>query len=220
MTENLNPTAGPTYPKIPSPYEREVSGPNRNKLIEGQWSSRELELTAGLTDWQFTEKLDGTNTRIRWDGYSVSFAGRTNNAQIQPEVLEYLEDTFREELFEQQFGEKQVTIYAEAVGPKIQKVGRFYGETKVRVFDAKIGDLWMSYENIGNIAAALGVGTVPLVIQGVSLFTGIEIVRGGLLSDESVEPLTAEGLVGTLASGMLTRRGSRIQTKIKAVDFK
>lgn len=38
------------YPKIPGPYKRHVSGPERNKLIEGIWTAPELRALAG-TSW-------------------------------------------------------------------------------------------------------------------------------------------------------------------------
>ena len=40
--------------------------------------------------FQATEKVDGTNTRIIWDGYHISFGGRTEKAVIQPNLLKAL----------------------------------------------------------------------------------------------------------------------------------
>jgi hypothetical protein len=218
---NENATAGPKYPKIPGPWKRETEGPLRNQVIEGEWTSRELELTADLPDWQFTEKADGTNIRIHFDGYRVTFGGRTDNAQMPPALDEYLRNTFVEELFEQQFGETEVTLYGEGIGPKIQS-GGLYGETRVVLFDVLIGGMWLLRDSIEEIAAALGVEVVPLVDSGVPLARGIRRVRLGLDSAIAAgqgNALTAEGLVATLASGLRDRRGNRIQTKLKARDL-
>ena len=67
------------YTKIPNIYRRETFG--KNKMIEGAYSSPELKYLSESM-WEFEEKLDGTNIRILWDGYRVSFAGRTDKAQI------------------------------------------------------------------------------------------------------------------------------------------
>lgn len=221
---NTNPTAGPKYPKVPGPFRRHTDGPLRNQLMTDPmiWSSRELELTWELPDWQLTEKADGTNIRIHFDGYSVTFGGRTDNAQMPPALDEYLRATFAEELFEQQFGTTEVTLYGEGIGPKIQS-GGLYGETRVVLFDVLIGGMWLLRPDVEEIAANLGVEAVPLVATGVRLDYAIDIVRGGLTSEIAAEKgntLTAEGLVATLASGLLDRRGNRIQTKIKGRDFK
>jgi hypothetical protein len=221
MTENTNATAGPLYPKIPGVWKREIEGPRRNQLIEGAWTSRELELTAGLYDWNLSEKADGTNVRIGWTGYEVVFGGRTDKAQMPPALDEYLRATFVEELFEQQFGETPVTVYSEGIGPKIQS-GGLYGETRAVIFDVRIGNMWLLRPDVEDIASALGVGVVPLVDTAVTLLDGIEIVRRGLYSEIAAEQgnsLLSEGLVATLASGMLDRRGQRIQTKLKHKDL-
>ena len=111
---------GPTFQKIPGPWKRYSDGPLRNQLIPNAWSSPELEVTASIPGWTMTEKMDGTNIRVHHDGFSVSFGGRTNKAQIPLPLANYLSATFHSELFEQQFGETPVTVYGEGIGPKIQ----------------------------------------------------------------------------------------------------
>ncbi len=53
-------TAGPEYPKIYGPYKRHTEGPDRNKLIIGEWTKPEFRDLANI-DWEWTEKVDGTN---------------------------------------------------------------------------------------------------------------------------------------------------------------
>jgi len=67
------------YPKIYGPYLRHTEGPDRNKLIEGAWSRPEIGYLADF-EWHFTEKVDGTNIRVHWDGHKVEFGGRTERA--------------------------------------------------------------------------------------------------------------------------------------------
>jgi hypothetical protein len=207
-----------TYQKIPSPFKRHVDGPLRNQFIDGEWASPELEATAGVP-WLFTEKFDGTNIRVGWDGHKVAFGGRTDAAQIQPEVQAYLDATFLEELFEQKFGETEVTLYGEATGPKIQKVGRLYGETKFTLFDVNIHGMWLLRDSIEDVAAALGVGVVPIYMKG-TIMDAIAHVRTGIISESMADDHLVEGLVGVTQAGLLDRRGERLIVKIKTRDFR
>ena len=102
------------YHKIPSVFKRDVDG--SKKLIEGEFES---ELVKYLKDnqWIFTEKVDGTNIRVNWDGHKVTFGGRTDNANIPADLMNRLIEIFindeTEELFEQKFGETEITLYGE-----------------------------------------------------------------------------------------------------------
>ena len=68
-----------TYTKIETLYNRSLEGDK--KLIPGDYRSKTVRLLKDTT-WIGTEKIDGTNIRVIWDGYSISFAGRTNKAVI------------------------------------------------------------------------------------------------------------------------------------------
>ena len=81
------------YVKIPNIFKRETFG--KNKLIEGEYSSPELEYLKDA-EWEFTYKANGTNIRICWDGYRVSFMGRTDKAQIPAHLLARLSSSERE----------------------------------------------------------------------------------------------------------------------------
>ena len=67
------------YHKIDSLFERDMEG--TRKLIEGKFRNPVVEYIKD-NEWIFTEKIDGTNIRVFWDGHKVSFGGRTDNAQI------------------------------------------------------------------------------------------------------------------------------------------
>ena len=67
------------YHKIKCPFKRSVEG---NKEVQwNDWIDPTIEYLKN-NKWVFTEKVDGTNIRIFWDGHSVTFAGRTDRAQI------------------------------------------------------------------------------------------------------------------------------------------
>jgi hypothetical protein len=210
-----------TYQKIPGPFNRD---PKTNKIIHESWTSPELEATQGVP-WLFTEKVDGTNIRVVWDGYNVSFFGRTDNAQIPPDLLRYLEETFggedKSNLFEQQFGSDAVTLYGEGYGPKINGGGKYRKDTSFVLFDVKIGGMYLLRDSIEDIARNLNIEAVPIVLGGdgdyADLWDGIATVSEGLQSLWGDFP--AEGLVGVTKAGLLSRRGDRIIVKIKSRDF-
>jgi len=204
------------YPKIYGPYLRHTEGPNRNKLIEGAWSRPEIGYLADF-QWHFTEKVDGTNIRVHWDGHRVEFGGRTERAQIRADLYAELQRLFPEELFEQHFGSDVVTLYGEGYGPGIQKGGGNYRAAPGFVlFDVRVGDWWLLRENVVDVGINLGVDVVPLTLTG-TVADAIALVRNGLKSDWG--PFTAEGLVGVTKVGLLDRAGNRVMVKIKAADF-
>jgi hypothetical protein len=204
------------YPKIYGPYKRHTEGPNRNKLIEGEWTHPALEALQNTT-WLFTEKVDGTNIRVHWDGHKVTYGGRTDRAQIPAKLIAVLDGLFPEELFEQTFGESTATLYGEGYGAGIQSGGTYRPDMGFVLFDVSVGGWWLLREAVEDIAAKLGVEAVPVVLEG-TIHDAIARVSGGL--DSSWGPFTAEGLVGVPKCGLLDRAGKRISVKVKAKDFK
>ena len=55
----------PTYPKIQSIYKRDPD--NQYKTFTTEYATPEIGYLADC-EWEFTEKVDGTNIRIGWDG--------------------------------------------------------------------------------------------------------------------------------------------------------
>ena len=114
------------YNKIETVFNRDIQG--TKKLVEGSFRRKAVEY---LKDniWQWTEKIDGTNIRVHWDGHKIEFAGRTDKATIPDHLYSRLEKLFggneNEELFEQMFGEKEVFLFGEGYGPKIQTGGNY-----------------------------------------------------------------------------------------------
>ena len=88
------------YNKIDTLYKRDMEGTKR--LLEGEFRNPTVEF---LKDniWQFTEKVDGTNIRVYWDGHKVQFGGRTDRAEIPTHLMNYLNNTFSTSEAEQIF---------------------------------------------------------------------------------------------------------------------
>ena len=205
------------YVKIPNIFKRETFG--KNKLIEGEYSSPELEYLKDA-EWEFTYKANGTNIRICWDGYRVSFMGRTDKAQIPAHLLARLEELFggeyKEELLEQTFGNKEVILFGEGIGEKIQKGGGLYGSADFVLFDVYIGGYWLNREAVEHFAEVFGIRCVPILLVG-TLEDGVNFVKTHPMSPFKND--VAEGIVGRPMVQMFSRTGERIMVKIKCRDF-
>lgn len=208
------------YHKIETVFERDMEG--TKKLIEGKYRNPAVEFLANLK-WNFTEKIDGTNIRVHWDGHKVMFGGRTDSAQIPTNLMYALNDLFlgvtNEEVFEQKFGEMEVTFYGEGYGEKIQKGGGLYRDgVGFILFDVQVGDLWLERENVEDIAKSFNLDVVPIVLTG-TVLEAVEYVRAKPKCTVSKKEKEAEGLVGRPSVEMKDRRGNRMIVKIKAEDF-
>lgn len=207
------------YHKIDSLFERDMQG--TRKLIEGKFRNPVVEYIKD-NEWIFTEKIDGTNIRVFWDGHKVSFGGRTDNAQIPANLVQVLQDKFMgneaEELFEQKFGEDEVTFYGEGFGEKIQKGGGLYGAVDFILFDIQVGDIYLQREDIEELAKTFSLRIVPIILEG-TIEEAVALVKSGLRSSVAEQEKIAEGLVGTPKVRLLDVRGKRVIVKIKTEDF-
>ena len=206
------------YPKIETIFNRDTEG--TKKLIFGTYRDETVKYLR-FNDWQFTEKIDGTNISVERDGHAVSFHGRTERAQIPKHLLEYLEKTFltteAEELFEQTYGDKNVILYGEGYGAKIQNGGNYRSDVSFILFDVLIGDNWQEREWVEKTAKMFGIDVVPVVFVG-SLEEGIDYVMEHHPS--TIGTAMMEGIVGRPMVEMRDRLGKRIIVKIKWEDFK
>ena len=206
------------YPKIETIFNRDTEG--TKKLIFGAYRDETIKYLR-LNDWQFTEKIDGTNISVEWDGHAVSFHGRTERAQIPKHLLEYLEKTFltteAEELFEQTYGDKNVILYGEGYGAKIQNGSNYRSDVSFILFDVLIGDNWQEREWVEKTAKMFGIDVVPVVFVG-SLEEGVDYVMEHHPS--TIGTAMMEGIVGRPMVEMRDRLGKRIIVKIKWEDFK
>lgn len=204
------------YHKIETVFERD---PNTKKLIENKFRNPTVEYLSD-NHWVFTEKIDGTNIRIHWDGHKVEFGGRTDRADIPKHLNEKLEVLFggevNEELFEQKFGSNDVIFYGEGYGNKIQNGGNYRSDGSFILFDVRINDLWLTRESVEDIAMYFGLEIVPVVMVG-TIDEAVEFVKTHPKS--TIGTAYMEGLVGRPMYELLDRRGNRVIVKIKYKDF-
>jgi len=206
-----------TYHKIQTVFKRDPDNKYKT-LLEGQFSRPEFEFLAACP-WVFTEKVDGTNIRVMWDGHGVSFNGKTDNAQLHAHLVQHLRDTFTDELMMEAFGtEGGVCLYGEGCGAGIQKGGgNYYPDKKFVLFDVRVGEWWLQRPDVEDVAMKLGIPIVPIVGRG-DLWELVDIVRDGFESTWGT--FQAEGIVARPATELCARNGQRIITKLKTKDFK
>ncbi len=207
------------YHKIPGPFKRHVQGPDKNKLIAWNWTSPELEFLADV-NWIFTEKIDGTNIRVIWDGHKPEFRGRTDKAQLPPALLKVLEELFPEELLEQKFGAEPATLYGEGYGAGIQKGGIYRPDPSFILFDVKVGDWWLTRSAVSDIASSLGIEEVPYSYTGTLREAISAMAKYGYHSQVAEDnDVDGEGWVGTPEISLFARNGDRIIVKLKVKDL-
>lgn len=206
------------YDKINGPFFRHKEGSNKGKFIVGQWSEPEFEYLQDNV-WNWYEKLDGTNTFVKWECEPgvVSFHGKTRNSVTPKPLAQWFEDTVTPERLNAVLPDTDALIYMEGVGQGIQKVGPMYGDQHGVVIDCKIGNFWLEHYSVRDIATRLGLEYAPYRGEG-TLWDAIDAVSDGLQSLVSPGNI-AEGLIVRPQHGLLNRAGKRIQTKIKHVDF-
>lgn len=206
------------YHKITTVFERDMNG--SKKLIEGKFCNDTVEFLAN-NKWVFTEKIDGANIRVHWDGHNVTFAGRTEESDIPKHLFNKLNDIFMndetEQLFEQVFGEKEVILFGEGYGAKIQKIGKQYrSDVGFILFDVMVGDIYLQRENVENIAQTFGLEIVPIVLTG-TIADAVAFVKNK--PDSTIGTAKMEGVVGHPAIEICDRVGKRVIIKVKVRDF-
>jgi hypothetical protein len=212
------------YHKIQTCFLRDPET-NYKRLLEGTWSKPEFDYLQDSM-WRVDEKIDGTNIRIVWNGSTVQFKGKTDNATPINDLYATLATIFTPERLGEQFGtvvpaintdDIQVCLYGEGYGPGIQKGGGNYRKDKNFIlFDVKIGQLWLDRDAVRDIAFALKVAIVPEV--GVMTLNEA-IARTKFGFNSQFGPFAAEGIVARPIVELKNRRGERVITKLKSKDY-
>jgi hypothetical protein len=214
------------YPKINTLWKRDEK--NKFNIIEGDFACEEFE---SIRFWEVTEKVDGTNIRViyrkrEWDlkveehSHIIEFKGRTDEAEIPNFLLNKLKEIFTYDLFEKQFPEsKEVILYGEGYGNKIQSVGKKYRkDNSFILFDAYIDGWWLEQDKVKQLAIDLKIDCVPYFgIKNVGEI--IDFVKKGFRSSIAQDNLNGEGIVARSHPLMLFRDGTPVMFKLKAKDY-
>ncbi len=216
------------YPHIDSVFKRHMDGPDKGKLIDGAWTCPEFEYLAPCK-WVGTEKVNGTNIRVIWwptddHGPYLQFRGKTDRAQPMPELWKRLGEIFTVELMSQVFPDKDICLYGEGYGHKINSGGLYLPNKTVDfcLFDIRVGDWWLKYSDCAMIAERMNIKIVPVVGE-FTLYEAIDYVKRGFVSSWAEWGTTniflAEGLVLKPHYDFRFRNGQRIVTKMKTKDW-
>lgn len=216
-----------TYTKINTLYKRNEKG----MIMLGDFSRPEFEYLYNVK-WKAFEKVDGTNMSYYWDGHNMQIHGKSENASIPSRLLTVMEGLLNEDKLREVFPIKydengnevpfMVRIYGEGYGVGIQKCGGSYIQKNnhFRVFDIKINDFWLEWDNVLDICSKLGLDVVQSYGE-MTLAEAEEFVKNGFFSPiaENKE-LKAEGLVLRPLVQFTNRLGERVIVKIKTCDYK
>ncbi len=205
------------YPKIETLFER-----NKETFVVDETKLKRPVL-ATISEWDVTEKIDGTNIRItlKEDG-TMTFGGRTENAQLQSDLVAYLFRTFRSEKLQSVLwidGKPvNIVLYGEGYGPGIQKCGGLYRADKAFIlFDVLVGDRWwLGHDAVRDIAQKLGIDAVPYLGR---MKLGDIVYRVKIPFQSAIGTAMAEGVVARPIEPLYDKYGRRIIIKLKTKDF-
>lgn len=169
--------------------------------------------------WYATEKIDGTNIRIYWNGKTFEIGGRTDKSQVPQKLLDIFQQKFNydmEIIFEQLFGDKEVYLFMEGYGGKIQN-GAYSCEERLIGYDVMINGYYIDKMSAKGIFEQLGLEFVP-IFEVENLYDAIEFVKNHtnsiLLPDNKME-----GLVCVPTERIYDHQGNRVIVKIKNKDL-
>jgi len=202
------------YPKIATFFKRDPAT-NFKTVLVGQYATPVFEYLA-FSEFEWSEKYDGTNIRVVFDGITVTFGGKTDAAQIPAKLFTHLAreftiDTLTKVLDPTKLSpECPAVLYGEGVGAGIQKRGEQYGSVQHFVlFDIAVGGMFLRRTHVEDIAYHMGINITPIVGIG-NMWEAVLFARGNK---------DIEGVVCRPREELQDRLGNRIITKLKYQDF-
>jgi len=207
------------YPKIDTLFERgEDFAVDDRKLRRAEFGL--------VSSWLVTEKIDGTNIRVSLTQDSEGswirrFGGRTDRAQIPAALVERLDALFPVEKLKSVCRGDELysfTLYGEGYGAKIQKGGGDYSPTpEFALFDVRVGEWWLEWKDVCDVAHKLGIQTVPVWGASATIGAVSHFVKSAFPSD--IGMAQAEGVVCRTIPTLYDKRGHPLKWKLKTKDF-
>lgn len=209
------------YPKIETLYDRD----EKFKVMPLSWRTYIFDFMQDCK-WLWTEKIDGTNICVSWDRGTLRFTlgGRTDKAQIPARLVAKLQVLFDDSESKRMlttFPKEDivnVTIFGEGFGAMIQNGAQYLPDSvDFIVFDVLVNERWwLSFADVQEIAAKLGLRCVPIVGIG-NLKEVTELLKLGFTS--SIANCPAEGVVVRPPVPLFDNKGDRVIGKLKTKDF-
>jgi ATP-dependent RNA circularization protein (DNA/RNA ligase family) len=208
------------YHKIQSLFKRELKGDR--KIIWGDYSLEEFQL---INKWWVEEKLDGMNIRVVYSGTesfkTVEFRGRTDDAQLPPDMLKYLQETFTIQKFQEQFPESNfVVLFGEGCGPKIQNPygNLFSDEPTFVLFDVFCSGMWLNRDSVFCVAVAMDLNRTEFLGEWTEKEI-VDFVRSRPKSKKSKYENPMEGVVCRTEPLLKQRNNEPLMWKLKVKDL-
>lgn len=205
-----------TYQKIECPYIFDIE----TKKFKEVYLNPLVELLKDVK-WLGSEKYDGTNIRVYYDGYRISFHGRNDNTNMPSEILDLLKKTFdnTEIIFEQNFGNKEVILFMECYGGKVlgSKRSHWYNDSDESLigFDVMINGKYLDKRKIKPIFDLFNIKTVEFKIYN-NLQEILDLVKEETFYQERY----FEGIVATPIIPVYDENGNRIIVKVKCKMYR
>ncbi len=199
------------YPKIDTLFQR---NPNTYKINTDQVRDPIFNL---ISKWEVTEKIDGTNIRIVLNDGNLYFLGRTEKAEIPKPLENWLFENVSKEKLLEVFEGKDVVLYGEGYGSKIQQGEGYSPIQKFILFDIKIGQFWLKRNSIEEIATNMDLDVVPLIGE-MTTDEIIELVKTGFPSKIGNYPIS-EGIIARTSTPLQDMKNNRLIFKLKYSDF-
>ncbi len=209
------------YPKIPALYKRDPADPK--KILYGEFKDPTVKYLM-WSEWIFTEKVDGTNMRIVWNGENVTIKGRNEKSQVPDSLVDFMSYYESNEFvrkLQSWFGPTPATIYGEGYGAKIQKGGGDYipDDVSFIAFDVLLGQrYWMSYSEVYDLTTSLNILMVP--VNGICVLVNkVAEMKNNEIQVSQLRSTPAEGLVGQPRAQLLNASGKLIRVKLKVAQL-
>ena len=211
------------YPKIETAWTRD---PDTHKAEAGLYKKKEFAL---INKWMITEKIDGMNVRVFWNTVTktLDIRGRSDNAQFHPLILQMLRNEFLVHMLEGVFDNDcgEVILYGEAYGPKVQQGGKYTEVHRFRLFDVLVGDSWLEWYDIQDVAEKIGIYHVPVLHCDVDYIPTCRRALQDLVTQSEIAMIhgnhgvLAEGIVARTDPQLYMKNGQRLMWKSKFTDF-
>jgi hypothetical protein len=139
------------YHKIDSLFKRDMEARGK-PLIVGDWANDVFAYLAN-NEWEFTEKVDGTNIRVIVRDGQIEFGGKTDNAAIPAPLVKRLQERFlpQREMLLAIFPDDGC-LYGEGYGAKIQSGGNYRPDQDIVIFDVCVGEWWLQRPAVEDVA--------------------------------------------------------------------
>jgi len=205
------------YPKIDTAFERD-------EAFKVDPTKLRRPVVASIATWRVSEKVDGTNIRVCFARDELPWiAGRTDNAQLHPGLLDHVRrvaDEIEPEVgaIRSEFCLPSLTLYGEGYGAKIQSGGAYRPDQGFILFDVLAGNRWLGFDQVVATGHRLGIPVVPDLGE-MAWGEAVDLARGGFESRCSMQPRPAEGLVLRTLEPLYDNRDQRIIVKLKTKDF-